>query len=75
MYRTQVTILKQPSPSTVAALDYLGVILFSYTFEFMLPGQNSGRMRARGVINKNRDDTVIQKWQGNKKRLVMQREH
>lgn len=75
MYRTQVTILKKPPPSTVATLDYLGVISFSYTFEFTLPGQDSGRMRARGVIDRNRDGTVIQKWQGNKKRQVMQRDH
>lgn len=30
MYRAQVTILKKPPPSTVATLDYLGVISFFY---------------------------------------------
>ncbi|KAK4825574.1 LOW QUALITY PROTEIN: hypothetical protein QYF61_000573 [Mycteria americana] len=29
---------------------------------------DSGGMRARGVIDRNMDGTVIQKWQGNKKR-------
>lgn len=32
-------------------------------------------MRPYGVINRNRDNTINQKWQGKKKRYVTQREH
>lgn len=55
--------------SAVAALDYLGVISFSSAFELMVPGQYSGKMRARGVTITNRDGSVIHQQQGNKKRL------
>lgn len=75
MYRTQVAVLKNTPPSAVATLRYLRVISLSYTFEFTLPCQEGGRMRARDVTDRNGDGTAIQKWQGNKKRQVMQSEH
>lgn len=73
MCGTQVSILKEKTNKTlsaVAALDYLGVISFSSAFELMVPGQYSGKWRARGVTITNRDGSVIHQQQGNKKRRL-----